>query len=452
MLLLRIICEVKIMNILKKPVVACLISLLLIGLSTGYMFLFQPEEANAQDEPVVNREESYFQGHSFLGVWIWENAEGHEIEFLEDGTGMWVGMADHFAWQATNDREAYLYVNDVQRWSASIENDELILSSLVAPVTYHFHPLIEDGLQGEAGIFGDLQEGIVEEIRTQIAEKAANYDGDIIIVSNANAAVAPSLSTFIPTPTIIYNTLGSENGFMGTYMVVEGEVIEWLTFENLTQLILSNADGEIQLLIGEPLVNNPLSFYQGALPVGTNVRIYFNYSGFSLVFDRAAGIAIGFVVLEGLSETASVETEQSQGVQYLALGETFIFDDLEITIEDDMRFAEARRARSSRDGDTAVYFPIRVTNIGNRRHILSTLNTNYFDPSGERGVCSCAYFPDTSILRERDIEPGETRDAFIHLLLTEDGEYTLEFGQSISSRTNPGEIEFRFVFDVVAPR
>jgi len=234
-------------------------------------------------------------------------------------------------------------------------------------------------------------------------------------------------------------------------MIVEGEVIEWFTFENLTQLILSNADGEIQLLIGEPLVNNPLSFYQGALPVGTYVRIYYNYSGFSQVFDRAAGIVIGFVVLETLSETATAEIEQPQDVQYMTLGESFIFDDLEITIENDMRFATARRARSSRDGDTAVYFPIRVTNIGNRQHTLSTLNTSYFDPSGERGVCSCAYFPNTSILRERDIAPGETRESFIHLLLTEDGEYTLEFGQNIASRSNPGEIEFRFVFDVVAP-
>ena len=199
------------MDVLKKPLVACLISILLIGLSTGYMFLFESEEVNVQNEPTD--------------------------EFVDT-------------------------------------EDE--------------------------GIFGDLQEGIVEEIRTQIAEKVANYDGDIIIVSNANAAVAPNLSTFIPTPTIIYNTLGSENGFMGTYMVVEGEVIEWITFENLTQLILSNADGEIQLLIGEPLVNNPLSFYQRTLSVGTNVRIYFYYSGFSLVFERAAGIAIGFVVLETL--------------------------------------------------------------------------------------------------------------------------------------------------------
>ena len=149
-----------------------------------------------------------------------------------------------------------------------------------------------------AEINGDLEEGMIAEIRAQIAEKVANYDGDIVIVSNPHAAVAPSLSEFIPIPDVIYNTLGSENGFMDTYMFVEGEIVEWFTYQDFTHLILSNEDGEIQLAILEPLVDNSLSEYQGMLPVGSNGRIYFNYSGFSVNFDRAGGIVIGFVILD----------------------------------------------------------------------------------------------------------------------------------------------------------
>jgi len=159
------------------------------------------------------------------------------------------------------------------------------------------------------GIFGDYQEDVVEEMRKSFARLAQEYDGDVTIVSNAISAIAPSLNSFIPTPVIIYNTLGSENGFINTYMVVEGEVKEWTVIEGFTQMILSNEDGEIHINHVEPLVDNSLSAYQAMLPDGTNVRVYFQYSGFSLLFDRAAGIIIGFVILDEADSATDVEAE-----------------------------------------------------------------------------------------------------------------------------------------------
>jgi len=390
--------EVRIMNILRKPVVAWLIAVVMVGASTSYLVVSAPQVRTQratnedrmadEDRPVeienVERLTGYvgeYKGVTFAVLnqlhpvvsddeeflWLYgsagdnsslimlqvfddlpsvanENALYEIFEGMESVDGVsqfaeaemrpdldFLNLGRTFE-QVVNERThigvSYLFVLDEERilgvsyihyegqHTDLREDFEFALEHIwldVDPyeIAVNFSGMLQDQEVSD-GFFGDLQEGVVEEIREGIARLAAEYDGDIVIVSNANAAMAPSLSSFIPTPTVIYDTLGSENGFMDTYMVVEGEVTEWFTHENFTHLILTNEEGEIQMAVLEPLVDNPLSTYRSMLPEGTDVRIYYNYSGFSLVLERAAGVLIGFVILDDDDSDSAGESETEE--------------------------------------------------------------------------------------------------------------------------------------------
>ena len=149
--------------------------------------------------------------------------------------------------------------------------------------------LEEDGVtQGEiASVVRDLMQNLAE-----------NYEGEVTIISTPSIVNAPNLDEFIPAPTTIYTTLGSENGFGGTFMFARGQIEEWATNSGQTTFTISNEDGKLFFGIGEPLMERALSEYRELLPVGTNVRVYFEYLGFSGVLDLGGGTAIGFSIIE----------------------------------------------------------------------------------------------------------------------------------------------------------
>jgi len=427
-------------DLLKKPLVACLISMVAIAASTGYLFIFQDSSTGNR---TTGRGTVSLINHAVLGEWTWLADIDYELIFFEDGRGSWIGVADTFEWVPITDHEVNLYVNGVRWWQATLNDDAgiLMVSSLMADGVEYQYMRFEDGV-------GLTNDQLSEEIRVQMARLADGYGGDITIVSSPTSAIAPDLSTFIDTPSIIYNTLGSENGMMDTYMVVEGVLGEWSVNQGFNMVLLSNDEGEIQMFFHEPLVERRLSDYQRMLTEGTMVRMYYQYSGFSGVLDQAAGIAIGFVILEEEVDRSHSIASTRGDVEALDLGDTFTLDGLEITIEDDMRFTSVTRAGSSRYGETVVYFPISVTNVSNRVTNLSTMNHLVYSPDGEQGPCICSDFPDSNIFRIQTIQPGETVQSWLHLLYTTDGEYVIEFGSDIRARRDPGEVEFRFILNI----
>ena len=85
---------------------------------------------------------------NFFGAWQWLEDDVYEVYFNEDGTGRWSGVADSFEWHGT-DTDVYLYVNDVRWWHGAVDDGRLILSSLVADVSYDY---VREGELEEVGV------------------------------------------------------------------------------------------------------------------------------------------------------------------------------------------------------------------------------------------------------------------------------------------------------------
>lgn len=110
-----------------------------------------------------------------------------------------------------------------------------------------------------------------------------------------------------------------------------------------------------------------------------------------------------------------------------ALGETFEFDDLEITIGNNISWGTIDSRWSDLDGETYFYLPVTITNIGDSSNSLGSWA---FDIFGPRGIALESITWDVEgddITREPDIRPGVTVSGNLHILFDGDGEYLLEF-------------------------
>ena len=66
----------------------------------------------------------------FVGIWAWDVDSSFQLIFEANGTGQWIGVVDSFEWEYVSG-ELILTVNGlVDIWSAVIEGDSFILTSL----------------------------------------------------------------------------------------------------------------------------------------------------------------------------------------------------------------------------------------------------------------------------------------------------------------------------------
>lgn len=106
--------------------------------------------------------------------------------------------------------------------------------------------------------------------------------------------------------------------------------------------------------------------------------------------------------------------------------ETFVFDDLEITIGDNYTFDVVKNRYSDYNNQTAVKLPITVKNISNDTH---GLNMFYYDIYGTNGVeveNFSAYF-DNNIEYAGDLRSGASYTKYLYFQYDGDGTYAIEF-------------------------
>lgn len=109
-----------------------------------------------------------------------------------------------------------------------------------------------------------------------------------------------------------------------------------------------------------------------------------------------------------------------------SLGESFVFDDLEITILDDISWGIIDSRWSNHDGEDYFYLPVTVTNIGSSSNSFPW-NVTFF---GSRGLEIDGIARDVDaddITRSGDIRAGATLEGYIHILFDGNGEYVIEF-------------------------
>lgn len=106
--------------------------------------------------------------------------------------------------------------------------------------------------------------------------------------------------------------------------------------------------------------------------------------------------------------------------------ETFEFDGLEITINENYLFDTVKNRYSDYNNRTAVKLPITVKNISSETH---GLNMFYYDIYGSQGTEAeglDAYFDDT-ISYSGDLRSGASYTKYMYFLYDGDGTYAIEF-------------------------
>jgi len=109
------------------------------------------------------------------------------------------------------------------------------------------------------------------------------------------------------------------------------------------------------------------------------------------------------------------------------LNETFIFDELEITIIDDVQWNVIDDRWSNLDGRLVMSFPITVTNVGDSSNSLNSFDVSTFGPDGIQLDTLRFRGADDCVFDSGDIRPGATLNSVLHVLYDGGGEYVLEF-------------------------
>ena len=118
-------------------------------------------------------------------------------------------------------------------------------------------------------------------------------------------------------------------------------------------------------------------------------------------------------------------TEKLSNKAY-GLNDTFTFDDLEITIGDNIEFTKVNNQFSDYDGKTVVKLPITVKNIKDETHRLNMFYYSIFGTEGIELNSLSAYFDD-AVDYAGDLKNGGSYTKYLYFLYDGDGEYSIEF-------------------------
>jgi len=200
------------------------------------------------------------------------------------------------------DRDADTYFYDL---APSIM--EAIYLSFVREANFNRH---SDLLSGEAG-------SVVINVLTARHRQQRNflsYTFDSVAVENGHYMIddeygirvfltphsflAPSRDEFIEIPEIVYNTYGSENGYMDTHMRVTGRVEGFASHEAedgmMSIFYISNDEGDVMFTYPTGLFMSEEALREIMPAEGTYIEVYFFYLGYSRVFEKAHGFIIGY--------------------------------------------------------------------------------------------------------------------------------------------------------------
>ena len=117
--------------------------------------------------------------------------------------------------------------------------------------------------------------------------------------------------TFYHVPEIIYSTTGAENGLTDTCMYVTGIVRQLEMVEDYEIAIIETNEGTILLSLERERFNTyGLSAELELLQIGREFGFFFQYLGFSGVYEMAVGELVGLH-----SDTYIVEQEPDNGIE-----------------------------------------------------------------------------------------------------------------------------------------
>lgn len=120
------------------------------------------------------------------------------------------------------------------------------------------------------------------------------------------------------------------------------------------------------------------------------------------------------------------------------LGETFTFDNLELTFDTTYSFTTIKNKYSEYNGQSVIRLGVNVKNISSEKNHL---NMFYYDLFGSQGtqLDSISSYFDDPIDYAGDLKPGAAYKSYFYILYDGDGKYSIDFdnySQEISVEFN----------------
>jgi len=151
-------------------------------------------------------------------------------------------------------------------------------------------------------------------------------------------------------------------------------------------------------------------------------------------------ISLGLVLIGIVFLTACGNNNDTN----FTLGDTFEFDGLEITLSEEIGFSRFRNNWSDHDGAYIFQVPVTVTNVGNSSHGLNDWFFTIYQPNGtSQTTLHSWYFDGVSISTLGNVQPNATKNGYIFVLYTENGEYIIAF----DNHNERIEVSFDLEFD-----
>ncbi len=142
-------------------------------------------------------------------------------------------------------------------------------------------------------------------------------------------------------------------------------------------------------------------------------------------------ILIGIVFSDGDSNSNNSENKTAQNVEEnkeknkYTLGETFEFDDLEITFGTEVSFVTLDNQFSEHNGASVVRLPITVKNNKSQNHNLNMFYIKTFGTKGTELDSVSSYFMEDCVEFGGELREGASYTKYMYFLYDGDGEYEI---------------------------
>lgn len=127
---------------------------------------------------------------------------------------------------------------------------------------------------------------------------------------------------------------------------------------------------------------------------------------------------------EGSDDSSYDDTLYDDGAY--SLGETFKFDELEITFGTEIGFSKVNNRYSDYNGKTVVKLPITVKNLKKETHGLNMFYYNFYGSQGTEVKDLGNYF-DNDVAYAGDLRSGASYTKYVYFQYDGDGTYAIEF-------------------------
>lgn len=134
------------------------------------------------------------------------------------------------------------------------------------------------------------------------------------------------------------------------------------------------------------------------------------------------------------SGNTSNSSDDKSGNKTIGLSEMFTFDDLEITLGNDISFTKINNRFSDYNGQDVVKIPITVKNISDETHSLNMFYFSIYGANGTQLSTVASYFDD-SIDFAGDLRSSAAYTKYLYFLYDGDGTYSVEFDKVWGPKT-----------------